>query len=49
MYASTLGSQHLRDGITIPPDSAESPNATIPDRRPQTKFLYNYTHYIGMP
>ena len=37
------------DNIWIYRNSADSPNARIPKRRPQPKRLYNYTHYIGMP
>jgi len=41
----------VRNGnnIWIYRNSADSPNARIPKRRPQPKRLYNYTHYIGMP
>ncbi len=35
--------------IWIYKNSANSPDAKIPKRRAQTKRLYNYTHYIGMP
>ena len=35
--------------IRIYRNTEESPDATIPKIRRQTKRLYKYTHYIGMP